>query len=393
MWIPDTWSLWLPLECGPCELLVSRPLPEVCRCRIQLHLAFRIAVQVGSGFPLAGNLTSGVNSTLNQLALVIEVRHLVRIQICCWPVLRLPLSRMLVLHLPLVCRDHWLLSLREERTLLVSSGILIPHLLGELHDLRAGISPSRLALLNDRLSLIRLPSAELVILIDSPHGLVLALIGASRVHPYGMAWIKDRLRGNSRPLSLLSVPLSHLAFPLFAGRLFPGFPQMCSLALRGGRGIRWEFGQRVVSQAELRGAIGDDLAKSCLSLLLSAELTQPAEGLGIIPLISGECCEVASSHHVAGSVFQSTFEIAFGVGIFALKEIGIAHIAQQIRVSWIGAERGQVVPFSLFVLLCLIADPCQHVVRVTVLRSDVECLTKANLCVCQPSLSQLLVAA
>ena len=416
MWVPDARVLWLSLERRRRDSLALGLLSEVSRRRHQLHLISRNAVQSGSRVTLARNLTTCVNSVLKHAAVLIEVRHLVGIHVCRRRVLLLSLKGWLVLHLPLARHNNWLLSLGdlsnltlrdlslvgelprrklslgEEGSLLISSGGLAPHLLGELHGLRARIVPDRLALRHDGLSLLQLLGAKAVILIDSSHGLVQVFVSDTLTHLSGMARIKGRLPRRSCPLILFPVPLSHLALPAIVGHPLPGFQKLRCQFLCGGSRIGRQLRPWVVFLTELRWAIGDELAKSRLRLLLRADLTQPAEGPGVVALVGCKSCQIAASHSVPRRVRQGPLQIAVGVVKLALQEIGVTHVAQQVRVGRIGAERSQVMPFGLLILLRLIADPRKHVVRVKIRGIDVECLAEVKLRVRQSPDCQLLIA-
>ena len=408
MGIPGAWVLWLSLVCGRRDSLSLGQLTKISRWRNQLDLILGNSVQFGARVTLTGNLTSGMNSTLNQLAVMIEVRHLVGIRICRGSVRSLVVW--LVLHLSLVWDNHRLLSLRrlsnltlhdlsprnltlgKEWSLLISSGGFAPHLLRELHGLRPRIVPDWLALRSDRLSLLQQSGATTIIFVDSLHGLVQILVGDALAHLSGPVRIEGWFCGGSRPLSLLSIPLSHLAFPRLIRRLFFGFQKLCGQLLCCGSGIRRQLRPRVILRTELRWSVRDEFPKSRLCLLLRADLTQPAESRRIVSLVGCKGRQIAASHSVTGRVRQGSLQIAVRIVILTLQEIGVSHIAQQVRIGRVGTERSQVMPFRLFVLLRLVADPGQHVVRVKIRWVDVECLAKVNLRVLQPPQCQFLIA-
>ena len=218
-------------------------------------------------------------------------------------------------------------------------------------------------------------------------------VGDALAHRSRAARIESRLGRRSCPLTLLAIPFGHVAFPLFIGGLLFGFQKLRVKFSSGLCCVRTQIWSRVVLQSKLGRPIVDQLAKSRLSLLLGAHLTQPAQRSWVVTLVGGQRRQIASSHPVSGRVFQGSFEITVRVAKLALQQVGVTHITEQVRFARIRAERGQVVPFRLLVLLRLIANPREHVVRVEVRRVKVEGLAKEELRVRQPTGQQLLIAA
>ena len=151
--------------------------------------------------------------------------------------------------------------------------------------------------------------------------------------------------------SRVTYPLSHFAFPLVVAGLLLRLTKLPGEFSRRRCRIRRQVVPRIQLPIAPRRPVGDQFAERRLSLLFGTNLPQPGKSRCVVALVGGQRGQVATGHDVVGFRGDSSPQIRVGIPELTLQQIRVAHVAQQIGIARTRAERGQVVPFGILIIL------------------------------------------